>query len=384
VRVLFVTHSFPRHGGDVAGGFILGLARALGDRGVELLVLAPSAPGLEAREVIDSVPVQRFRYAPRERETLAYTGTMAEQVSESIRGKTALWGLLRHGRRAVKECMQSFAPDVVHAHWWFPSALFAAGALGGRPMVTTLHGSDVRFARTNRFAPPFFRRAVTRSRAVTAASSWLAREARIMAPALRVTVEPMPVNVGLFSPGGARSSARFLFVGRLNAQKGIGLLLEALAITKTGAALDVVGDGPDRAVLDVRAKALGISARVTFHGTLGQERLVDFYRIATAVVIPGEREGLGLVAVEAQLCEAPVIAFQSGGLPDVVTDGETGLLSPPGDVQALARTMDALLVREDRGAALGRAGRVASLARFSPAVVSARYEAIYLEVTRDR
>jgi glycosyltransferase involved in cell wall biosynthesis len=383
VRVLFVTHSFPRHGGDVAGSFLLGLAQALAARGIEVLVLAPSAPGIAANDVIDGVPVERFRYAARERETLAYTGTMAEQVRESFWGKAALWGLLRHGRRAVRERVQSFAPDVVHAHWWFPSGMIAAGALGGRPLVTTLHGSDVRLARANALASLFFRRVVRRSKVVTAVSTWLAGEARIMAPALRATIVPMPVNVGLFSPAGTRSSARFLFVGRLNVQKGIGLLLEALAATKAGASLDIVGDGPDRATLDAHAESLGIAARITHHGALTQERLVEFYRRATAVVIPSEQEGLGLVAVEAQLCEAPVIAFRSGGLPDVIIDGETGLLSPPGDVPALARTMDALLSRADRGATLGRAGRVAALERFAPSAVSARYEAIYREVTRD-
>jgi glycosyltransferase involved in cell wall biosynthesis len=377
VRVLFVTHSYPRRSDDPAGVFVLGLARALVASGTEILVLAPSAPGLAPEEVIGDVPVRRFRYAPRAWETLAYTGTMAEQVSASLRGKAALLGLLWQGHRAVAKVVRSFSPDIVHAHWWFPSGLLAAGGGRARPLVTTLHGSDVRLARANAWAPLFFERVARHSAAVTAVSTWLADKARALAPGLEVAVEPMPVDVALFTPGGPRHAAKFAFVGRLNTQKGIGVLLEALAATRSGASLDVVGDGPDRPSLEARAQSLGLALRVTFHGVLPQRLLIPLYRAATAVIVPSEREGLGLVAVEAQLCEAPVIAFRSGGITDIVIDGETGLLVAPANAGALAGAMDALLVRADRGAALGRAGRSAALARFSPDIVAARYRALY-------
>jgi glycosyltransferase involved in cell wall biosynthesis len=218
---------------------------------------------------------------------------------------------------------------------------------------------------------------MARSAAVTAVSGWLADEERAMAPGLEVRVEPMPVDVTLFTPAGDRQRARFLYVGRLNTQKGIAGLIEALAETSSGGALDIVGDGPARASLERRAAALGITNRITWHGSLPQAALVTLYRKATAVVIPSEHEGLGLVAVEAHLCEAPVIAFRSGGLTDVVLDGATGLLAPPGDTHALAHAMDSLMSMPDRGATLGRAGRVGALARFAPAAVAARYQQIY-------
>jgi glycosyltransferase involved in cell wall biosynthesis len=188
----------------------------------------------------------------------------------------------------------------------------------------------------------------------------------------------MPVNVALFTPAaGPRAADRFLFVGRLNRQKGIGLLLEALAAATRGTSLDVAGDGDDRAALEARARELGVADRVRWHGTRTQEQLVPMYRAATAVVVPSEGEGLGLVAVEAQLCEAPVIAFRSGGLTDVIEDGRTGMLAPAGDMRALARAMDALLARADHGAALGKTGRAAALARYSPDVVAQHYASIY-------
>jgi glycosyltransferase involved in cell wall biosynthesis len=72
-----------------------------------------------------------------------------------------------------------------------------------------------------------------------------------------------------------------------------------------------------------------------------------------------------------------VIAFRSGGLTDVVDDGRTGILSPPGDVRALANAMSTLLARADRGSALGVAGRTAAFARYSPDVVASHYASIY-------
>ncbi len=389
MRILFVTHSFPRFRGDVAGAFILRLARALADGGTEVRVLAPSAPRLANVETIDGIAVRRFRYAPKKWETLAYTGTMAEQVGDSFRGKAALAGMLSRGALAVRTAAAEFAPDVIHAHWWFPAGLLALGSLSSKPLVTTMHGSDVRLARRSVWAPVLFRRVMARSSAVTAVSGYLASEAKSMAPGLDVAVEPMPVNVELFSPlagaaAGARSSDRFLFVGRLNEQKGIALLLQALAQAGSGASLDVVGDGDGRAALESIARTLGVAARVRWLGAQSQEQLVPLYRAATAVVIPSEGEGLGLVAVEAQLCETPVIAFRSGGLPDVVSDGATGFLTPPGDISALAAAMDAVLTRGDRGASLGKAGRDAALARFSPNVVASHYASIYESVTHDR
>jgi len=104
------------------------------------------------------------------------------------------------------------------------------------------------------------------------------------------------------------------------------------------------------------------------------------YRRAAAVVVPSIDEGLGLVAVEALLCEAPVVAFDSGGLKDIIQHEKTGLLVAPGDRSALARTLDDLLTREGRGADLGRAGRLYALSAFAPESAARRYAGIYRQV----
>jgi glycosyltransferase involved in cell wall biosynthesis len=382
MRALFLTHSFPREPGDAAGSFVLRLAVALRDHGVDVHVVAPSGDHLPATDRFDGIPVERFRYAPRRYEKLAYAGNMHTQVRDSWGAKLALLGFLGSEFGSAVRARRAFEPDVVHAHWWFPGGLVGTwlSGLSGVPLVTTLHGTDVRLARGTAMARPLFRHVLQQSSAVTTVSRWLAREAETLVSGVRTSVAPMPVATELFTPGGTRDPNRLLFVGRLTAQKGIEGLIEALALMRHAASLDVVGDGPLAAKLMDRARGLGVGDRVRWLGQLTQPNLVDLYRHAAALVVPSTDEGLGLVAVEAQLCETPVVGYDSGGLTDTVQHDRTGMLVPPGDVAALAAALDDLLDRPDRGAELGRAGRMVALAGFAPESAARRYAGIYRSV----
>ena len=379
MKVLFLTHSFPRATGDAAGSFLLRLASALRDEDIAVEVVAPAAPGLDAHGDLDGIQVERFRYAPRRFENLAYTGTMAEQVRTSWGARFTLVGFLGAEFAAAVSCRRRFEPALVHAHWWFPNGLVGTwlNGLAHVPLITTLHGTDVRLARDVAMSRPMFRRVVSHSAALTTVSHWLAREVRELVSTAAPVVAPMPVDTELFQPGGTRSSDRLLFVGRLNQQKGIEHLLRALAEMRVPASLDVVGNGDEEAKLRRIAGELGVAQRVRWIGALPQPALVEHYRSAAAVVVPSIDEGLGLVAVEAQLCEAPVVAADSGGLPDVVRHEQTGILVPPGDAAALARALDDLLRRGDRALPLGEAGRMQALSAFAPESAARRYAQIY-------
>ena len=383
MNVLFMTHSFPRDDGDAAGSFILRLARALAGEGVNVRVVAPSATGLTAHESMGTVQVDRFRYAPRRFETLAYGGNMAEQVRDKWSAKFTLVGFLGAEFQAGIHARREFHPELVHAHWWFPNGLAATwvARMGGIPLVTTLHGTDVRMARNIPMSRPAFRHVVQHSAAVTAVSQWLAQAAQSIVSMKAPLVAPMPVATELFAPDPqVIRHRRLLVVGRLMPQKGIGLLVDALALLPADIGLDIVGDGPDRAALETRAQALGVAARVQFHGAVKQFALPAFYQRALALVVPSAEEGLGLVAVEAQLCETPVIAFDSGGLPDVIQNGRTGLLVGERTAGTLAAAVRTMLERDDLGAEFGAAGRLHALATFAPESVARRYADLYRTV----
>ena len=382
MNVLFLTHSFPRSEGDAAGSFILRLAVALSGEDIKVRVVAPAGPGLAPSEEIEGISVDRFRYAPRRYERLAYTGNMASDVATSWTAKLALVGFLGSDFVHAVRARRNFEPEVVHAHWWFPNGVVGTwvGGLAHIPLVTTLHGTDVRLARTVGVAKPLFAHVLRHSAAVTTVSRWLKDETEALAPGVRTEVAPMPVATRLFEPSQRRDNHTLLFVGRLNQQKGLHHLLHAVAGMKTRADLEVVGEGPDRDALKALAEELGISSRVRWHGQLTQQELAPLYQRVAALVLPSVEEGLGLVAVEALLCETPVIAFDSGGLRDVIQHEKTGLLVKAGDREALTRTLDELLARDGQGTDLGKAGRLYALSTFAPESAARRYAEIYRQV----
>ncbi|MDQ8162830.1 MAG: glycosyltransferase family 4 protein [Gemmatimonadota bacterium] len=404
MRILFVTHNVPRFEGDAAGSFVLRLAVALQATGARVEIIAPGGAGVGAAATIERVPIRRIPYASEDRMTLAYSGSMAEQVTASWSGKVALVGLLRALRRAVREQIDDAAAAgdpyaVVHAHWWFPAALalWRTRRTGDPPLVITMHGSDVRLATKVGASHGIMRAVLAQASVCTAVSGWLADTASRIAPASAIAVSPMPVDVRHFGvpkpePDGTPAiRSGVLFVGRLNAQKGIADLLDAMATPAmhavaeggepTRAILDVVGDGPDRDSLMTRAQALGIAHRVRWYGALPQPALVPLYQGASLVAMPSQEEGLGLVAVEAQLCGTPVVAYADGGLLDVVRPDHGGTLVTVGHTEALATAMVRLLTDEPLARRLGALAREDMLLRFSPASVADRYLAHYREAT---
>jgi glycosyltransferase involved in cell wall biosynthesis len=240
-------------------------------------------------------------------------------------------------------------------------------------MVVTLHGSDVRLAR-GALAARLFRAVAARAAAVTAVSSWLADETVRLTGAPRPLVAPMPIDLERFVPGqGPRDG--LLFVGKLDAQKGLHVLLDALPrVDPARGPLTVVGDGPDRAALEAQAQRLGVQDRVTWLGALPQPALVPHYQRAGAVILPAAApEGLGLVAMEARACGAPIVASAIGGLLDVAGDSPTARLVPPGDPVALAEAINAVPTPDPRAVD-------ARVADFAPAAVAGTYAALYARV----
>lgn len=405
VRVLFVTHNMPRFVGDAAGSFVLRLAVALQSAGAQVEVIAPAAAGLADVETLEGVRIQRVRYASDAHMTLAYAGNMAEQVMSSWGAKLALLGMLRAMRRAVRERLDAAARageayDLVHAHWWFPAglALWRSRRAGDPPLVITMHGSDVRLARRMAPARAVMRAVLNEAALATAVSGWLAETARRIAPDATVAVSPMPVDSRHFAPLAQSSPTTvtprsgILFVGRLNAQKGLADLLDAMVSPAMRAhdaqfagdatMLDVVGDGPEREALMARAASLGLAERVRWYGALPQPALVPLYQGARALAIPSREEGLGLVAVEAQLCGTPVVAYADGGLIDVVRPEHGGTLVAVGDTRALGEALAQLLADEASAHERGMAAREDMLARFSPEAVAGRYLSHYRQAVR--
>ncbi|HEV8265503.1 MAG TPA: glycosyltransferase family 4 protein [Gemmatimonadales bacterium] len=392
MRVLHIVTAFPRTSDDVITPWLVELIKRQGAAGHEVEVLTSSYRGL-GDHVFDGIPVHRFRYFFRRWENLTHEETAPDRMRRSLlyrimpafyilAGMIAAWRLNRRQRY-----------DVLHVHWPLPLALFGWAAQAGAaatpppPVVTTFYGVELRWVkRSMPFLKRFLAWAARRSARVVAISSYTAAELRELAPDIPIAVIPYTTSLPEPSPSQASVDGppAVLFVGRLVERKGVRYLLEAMAALRDRPVrLVVIGDGAERARLEAAARELGVADRVEFRGRISAADLQDAYANAVAFVLPavvdarGDTEGLGVVILEAMSYGTPVIASRIGGITDIVEDGRSGLLVPPGDAGALAAALRRLLEDRDLARRLGDAGRRRVREQFSWDAITARWEAVY-------
>jgi glycosyltransferase involved in cell wall biosynthesis len=167
-----------------------------------------------------------------------------------------------------------------------------------------------------------------------------------------------------------------LAVCRLAPQKGLDTAVRALAALPD-ATLLVLGDGPERTSLEGLADSLGVRERLLLPGRVGD--VAALYRRATVVVHPARWEGFGLAMLEAMLAGKPVVAARAGSAPELVADGETGLLVPVDDATALADAVRTLLADPPRAEAMGRAGLERARTEFSVARMAEKTVEVYIQ-----
>jgi glycosyltransferase involved in cell wall biosynthesis len=328
VRVVFLTHNYPRWAGDVSGAFLATLAGGLARRGIEVRVVAPSDEGRGGEDELDGIPVRRVRYASARAETLAYRGTM-QAALRAPSGIRALAGLWRALRRAASEEARAGA-DLFHAHWWVPAGMALPS---GARSVLTVHGTDAALLRRSRIARTLARPVFQRATVVTAVSRELAGwvqsgVGRFVDPA---HVQPMPVDSRdrPWSVGGGGA----IVVSRLTPQKRVSLAIETVAFLASCGhemPLTIVGDGPERAALERLVDKLGITSFVTFTGAVPSAEVPNYLARADLMIFPAQGEGFGLVAAEALMAGVPVVAcWDGGGVLDVVPPNGAGRLTLP-------------------------------------------------------
>jgi glycosyltransferase involved in cell wall biosynthesis len=354
-----VATTFPARPGDGTPEFVLTLARSI--RGHVVTVVVPRMPGAPRSEQIDGVRVRRVAYFPRRWEGLAADAimpTLRAQPWRAIEAPFLVGALLLATWREVRRQQAS----VVNPHWIVPAGLVAlvVRALTGVPYVVTVHGADA-YTLRGRAGRGVKRLVLAGAAAVLPVSGDIARSLGVAdARVLRMGVDTAAIRaaVGHRAP----EDGLLLYVGRLADKKGVDVLIEALA-RLDGPRLEVVGDGPDRAALAQLAARLGVADRVEFRGKLAKSEVVAALARAQMAVIPsrvgagGDMEGTPVVLCEAMAAGVPVVASDLGGLGECIDDGVDGLLVAPGDVDALAATLDKAL---SGGVDLGALGAAAA------------------------
>jgi glycosyltransferase involved in cell wall biosynthesis len=396
-KLLVLASTFPRWRGDSRPAFVWDLARGVSDR-FDVTVLAPGAAGAADVECWDGVTIRRYRYGwPASTQKLAdgaimpnlrHNRVLAAQVPPFLASQ--LWAAWRLAER------ERF--NVIHAHWVIPQGVVAAlvRARLGTPVVVTAHGADVYALRSAPVAA-LKRRALASSDHVTAVSRSVAGELmRLGVPAGRLSVLPMGVDTVLFTPAAASDRVRarlsprggpaLLFVGRLAEKKGAQYAIAAVAQVlrrHDDATLTVIGDGPQRTRLEVYAHRLGIAHSVQFWGAVPNADLPAVYASADVLLGPsvvekgGDTESFGVVFAEAMASGCAVVVTDVGGVSDLVTSGETGVLVPQRSARDLAEAALRILGDPAMKSSMRSAARARVIERFDHRQIHAAYGDIF-------
>ncbi len=346
---------------------------AIGGSGVLLENLYSRLPGLDVHVLADGHDGSRVQQ-----------GLNVDEVSMAAPD----WGIVRPAclarHRRVARRIRELAPDRrthVHCGRGLPEGLSAWWAR--RPFVCWTHGEELGFASTSRELTWLTRRVYARSAALLANSH---NSARLLTawgvPAEKVVVVHPGVDVHRFSPVADPGDWRqrfapdgelvILSVGRLQRRKGHDLMLRALAQwTEHDPAVRylIAGDGPHRATLEADVQTLGLRDRVVFLGAVAENALPELYAASDVFAMPNRQdgvdfEGFGIVFLEAAAAGRATIGGRSGGVPEAIEDGVTGLLVEGTDATELAAALRRLANADVRNA-MGRAGRERVLRAFT-------------------
>ena len=375
IRVVMVISSFA----PVIGGAerqALQLAQRLLQQGLTVQVLTRRYPGLEATEEMNRVKVWRLPVAGNGRNPLS---------SVMFTAGVVLW-LIRHAKEY----------DVVHVHASLSPAVSAllAKSWTRKPVLVKVacsgpHG-DVASMRRRPFLS-------LRCRLLRRADRFLVLNSESIQELQELGLDKRQmasivngVDTTYFAPNEQKvtapievkqASGKAVFVGRLTTQKGVDLLLRAWAQLVEPRQLILVGEGAERSSLEALGSELDLD-NVTFTGSTNDVR--SYLQQADLFVLPSRSEGIPNALLEAMACGLPVVASAVGGIPDVVQDGESGLLVPPDDVPALAGAIGRLLADSDLRRQMGQKARQRVESDYSLQSTTNRHLELYREVTRSK
>ena len=403
--ISFHTNPFAPLGGKQTGGmnvYIRELSRSLAHRGHSIDIFIRSADQTSSSIEIETdirlikIPLKKIK-----------SGSV-NQIDKEISSFS------RKVIKFSKDNKRKYA--IVHAHYWtsgmaaielsnewkIPSILMmhTLGLMKERLQLISKNEANIRI-RSERRAIAHSDQLIAATIAEEAELQWLYEVAKE-----KITVISPGVDLGLFKATAMASARRninmplqekfLLFVGRIDAIKGLETLLSALNIIHKSEAipnlqLNIIGghtdkngkfSNPEINRLIQLAKKLKINSHINFLGSKTQEELPTYYNAADIVILPSHYESFGLVALEAMACARPVLATRVGGLAYLIKHNESGLLSPPGDSESMANNILQLLEDEDLAIQLGANGLLIAQTK-SWHSIAGQIESTYHEMIHD-
>ncbi len=379
LRLLLLNYEYPPLGGG-AGNATANMARELAALGHDVRVVTAAYKGLPARERVDGFEIRRLPAVRRH----------ADHCSP-----LEMLSFLASACAYLPVAAGAWRPDACVAFFGIPCgpAAWLLRLLRGVPYVVSLRGGDVPgfqpydLAGYHCLTAPLIRFLWRRAAAVVANSRGLADLAARSAGAVPIRMIPNGVDAARFAPAEELSRegpVRLVFVGRLVRQKGLDVLLEALARLPEEACFEatIIGDGPLRADLAAMAARLGLAAKVRFAGWVSRADMPETLRHADAFVFPSRDEGMPNAVLEAMASGLAVAATRIAGNEELVEEGRTGFLVPPDDAAALTAVVARLVADRNLCWRLGQAGREKVVREYSWRVVAEAYAALCAQAAR--
>lgn len=347
-KVLITASTFPRWEGDTEPRFILDLTKALKEY-FDVTVLAPMCPGAKKHEMIEGVEVIRYHYFPIHRfETLCYPGAIVPRIKEK-KVRILLVPFLFLGLW-LKLFQINKNYDAVHVHWLIPQGIVQS--FFNIPYIITGHGGDVSSLNINPIKALKIK-CLKKAKRVAVVSNELKSQLGKYYDAENVSVISMGCDTTKFSVDnrienyfGQDDRPVILFVGRLAEKKGVKYLIEAAEDVE--AQFVIVGDGPLREELELRAQSLG--DKIKFWGAKPHSELVTIFASADVFVAPsitakdGDKEGLPTTIIEAMASGLPVVGSDSGGIKEIIKDGKNGFVVSERATEEIANAINKILV----------------------------------------
>jgi colanic acid/amylovoran biosynthesis glycosyltransferase len=391
--VLYVLKRFPR----LSESFVLRELLELEAQGERILIDALLPPEVGPRHGEIARLRAPVRYLPR-RPRLRQPSVASAHLRVGLRSPL-VWARLaararRHGiwRRFVQAGLtadRARREGVRHLHAHFATAAAEvardAATLARRPFTVTAHAKDIFHAD---HAPHLVRR-LDGAAAVVTVSEHNAEHLRGVLNG--VPIHHIPNGVLAPPPGRSAQGGPLLFVGRLVPKKGVDILIDACALLRSeipGLSVEIIGGGPLADELADRARNAGVADRIHFLGPQPAEVVDAAFRRCSLVALPsridehGDRDGMPTVLVEALARGVPVVATHLVGIPELVRNGETGLLVPPDDPPALAAAIARLLRDPELARELATGGRALVAERFNPGRSARLLRALFEEPGR--
>ena len=376
MKILMLNHEFPPVGGG-AGRATFNIAKELHKMGHEVDILTSSYADHKQDEVIEGVRIYRVK-------------SRKKQIFD-----TDLLGILIYtffGTNKLRKLLRQKDYDLTHSFFSMPAGIISliGKRVYGIPYIVSLRGSDVpnydpyKLNYMHKISRQLTRLIWRNSKKTVALSHGLKDIALKTYPALKFDVVYNGIDTTIFK-NSKRSkkndTVRLICVSRLLKRKGIHHLLLALSqMNLNRVELTIVGTGNFERNLKKLVMELNLNKNVSFYGYFDNNKLPELYNEADIFVLPSLTESFGIVFAEAMACGLPIIGTRAGGIPEVVRDGENGILVQPGNVDELKIALEKLIKNKELREKMGEKSVKIIQQNFTWNKIARDYLGIYQEI----